>query len=696
MENKSKKPAIQQKSYTGLIISIAVFLAIVVGIFILSNYTSKKTALDNEEVNLTSHMRDSIQSISRDLFDMKLSTNEAPYHPHTRGIIASINTNSQFLSSALAAFQNGGTVTIPNGETIDVPVIVDPEIREVLEDTTRQWQDFTPYVQAYTKIATSLENNPDTLENATVAAQVSGRILYDDLAILSDLIHERTHKRARVLELAQLGGIGLAILYFIIFIFFFVRRLRKTDREIAAARQETTEIMDTIHEGLFLIDEDLNIGQQTSAELAEIVPDQEFSGQQLETVLEKLVGDKDIGNTRRFIKQLFNERIDEQLITGLNPLQRVQINIKDEESNDLIVRYVRFVFTRVWDDDSIKRVLVSINDITESVRLEERLEQERINNEQQVEMLTKILQISPPLLASFLRNASNLTQNINAILRRPERKSSDLKAKAREIYRDIHSFKGESSALGLDRFVNICETVEDRLKLLLNQSNISGDDFLQVTIALDELIERIEAIDTLQTNLQQVSSSKEDNDQEIKQYYKQFAHDIAERNNKSVELDINQYDFSNMDGKKHDQIKEIVIQLIRNAIVHGIEPSETRRQATKNTTGHLTLSLVEEADGYRLNFSDDGAGIDYQALRNKAKRLPKYQTQPQLIDNMSQKELSRLIFTSGLSTFDKQSSDAGRGMGMDVIKEKLRLLNGKVSLRSEHNTGTKFNILIPR
>lgn len=690
--------------YRGLIISVGIFVVLIISVLVVNFYGGRLTTQNMNEMETSGEMRDQIQSITRDLFDLRINYGESPFSPNISATIKRLRKNSDDLNAQLLAFQHSEEVYEHDGQNaaykkdiFDFNYTTDPVIVQKIDEAIEEWQPLKAQIDNY--LSTVYEQNVGAtpLDLAIIQAQTSSISLYEVLDSVAKNIAQNAEQRSAQIGLVQITGIAFAIVYFIIFIFFFIRRLRQADIETEAARQETTEIMQTIQEGLFLIDENLQIGQQTSAKLAAIVPGRVFSGEQMEEVLQNIIDTKDIENTRRFIKQLFNERIDEQLIAGLNPLQEVKISVQQGEVFE--PRYLRFIFTRVWEDDSIKRVLVSVSDVTESVRLQQRLEKERKQNEQQMELLVKILHITPTMLNSFLRNARQLTERVNDILRRPGRGSSDLKNKAREIFRDIHSFKGESAALGLNHFVDNCEIIEDRLKELQGRSNISGNDFMQVTIVLNELIERINSIENLQANLQHISedsgSETQRADQAIRAYYAKFVEEVAARNHKTAHLEVKEYDFAAMSDQVHDQVKEIIVQLIRNAVVHGIEPGEIRQSLHKAVDGQLSLSLRDEGDAYELKFSDDGSGINYAELRNRLKQLEQNSSNPEQIDALTEQELNRYIFVSGLSTMKQGSTDAGRGVGMDVIKDRLNILGGRIALRSKPDVGTQFVIRIP-
>jgi chemosensory pili system protein ChpA (sensor histidine kinase/response regulator) len=131
--------------------------------------------------------------------------------------------------------------------------------------------------------------------------------------------------------------------------------------------------------------------------------------------------------------------------------------------------------------------------------------------------------------------------------------------------------------------------------------------------------------------------------------------------------------------------------LIRNAVVHGIEAAEARRQAGKSATGALTLEVQQEGNEVVLHFVDDGGGLDLARIRQRAveRRLLERDEQA------SEARLTELIFSPGFSTADNVSELAGRGVGMDVVRAETVALGGRIALASEPGRGTRFTMHLP-
>jgi chemosensory pili system protein ChpA (sensor histidine kinase/response regulator) len=131
--------------------------------------------------------------------------------------------------------------------------------------------------------------------------------------------------------------------------------------------------------------------------------------------------------------------------------------------------------------------------------------------------------------------------------------------------------------------------------------------------------------------------------------------------------------------------------MLRNALGHGLEAPEARRAAGKPESGRLAISLRQESNEMALVLSDDGAGLDLDKLRDKAieKGVLTHDQQ------VSEAELMQLIFVSGLSTADKVTQLSGRGVGMDVVRNEIASIGGRVDIASTRGAGTTFTVYLP-
>lgn len=136
-----------------------------------------------------------------------------------------------------------------------------------------------------------------------------------------------------------------------------------------------------------------------------------------------------------------------------------------------------------------------------------------------------------------------------------------------------------------------------------------------------------------------------------------------------------------------------LMHIVRNALDHGIESSEKRREAGKNETGTLMMS-AEQANGLiMIKIQDDGNGIDLERVTTKAIENEVI-TQAQAF-TMTKEEKALLIFAPGLSTADSVTDISGRGVGMDVVMSNIKKLGGVVKVETEEGYGTSFIISLP-
>ena len=131
--------------------------------------------------------------------------------------------------------------------------------------------------------------------------------------------------------------------------------------------------------------------------------------------------------------------------------------------------------------------------------------------------------------------------------------------------------------------------------------------------------------------------------------------------------------------------------LVRNAIVHGLEVPQQRQAAGKRETGELTIEVRQEGGEIIVVCADDGAGLDLERIRARA--IDKGLLGPQQI--ASDRELMEMIFMPGFSTATEVTELAGRGVGMDVVRNELASFGGRIAIASEPGRGTRFTLYLP-
>ncbi len=168
--------------------------------------------------------------------------------------------------------------------------------------------------------------------------------------------------------------------------------------------------------------------------------------------------------------------------------------------------------------------------------------------------------------------------------------------------------------------------------------------------------------------------------------------DLSRRVGKNVTLEVHGGD-TEVDKRVIEQIYNPLVHLIRNAVDHGIEEKEIRREKGKSEEGVVTLSAYSQGNQVVIDVEDDGGGIDTTTVLDKA-------IQTKILDDQDQKALSaqdiyNLLFIPGFSTSRKVTRTSGRGVGMDVVKRDVEKINGHVEVESWEEKGTRISIRIP-
>lgn len=168
---------------------------------------------------------------------------------------------------------------------------------------------------------------------------------------------------------------------------------------------------------------------------------------------------------------------------------------------------------------------------------------------------------------------------------------------------------------------------------------------------------------------------------------KRLVRDVSVKLGKKVELIIIGED-TEIDKNIVDDLNEIIVHIVRNAIDHGIEAPEERTQSGKKPVGLLELSAYPKGGNIIIEIRDDGHGLSKEKITKKAKGMKL------AFDPDNDFEVQQIIFEPGFSTSEKITDMSGRGVGMDAVKKKLEGIRGKIEVSSEEGKGTVFKIIL--
>ena len=183
--------------------------------------------------------------------------------------------------------------------------------------------------------------------------------------------------------------------------------------------------------------------------------------------------------------------------------------------------------------------------------------------------------------------------------------------------------------------------------------------------------------------------------QPIKKVFGRFprvVRDLARSLNKEIRLELRGEE-TDLDKNLVEALADPLVHLVRNSVDHGIEMPDVREKCGKSREGVVILAAEQEGDHILLSITDDGAGMDPDKLRSIA--VKKGLMDAESAGRLDDKECFNLIFMAGFSTKEQISDISGRGVGMDVVKNRITQLNGTLDIDSELGKGTRLSIKVP-
>ena len=168
--------------------------------------------------------------------------------------------------------------------------------------------------------------------------------------------------------------------------------------------------------------------------------------------------------------------------------------------------------------------------------------------------------------------------------------------------------------------------------------------------------------------------------------------DAAKSAGKQVELDLFGSE-TELDNNIIQQISDPLVHLVRNSVAHGIEAPRDREASGKLATGTVQLRAYHRGNHIYIEVEDDGRGIDYEAVKRSA--IERGLVSPETADRLTERDLREMLFHPGFSTAPVKTELAGRGVGLDVVRANIALLNGEIDIQSTRGKGTKFTLKVP-
>ncbi|MBE5952957.1 MAG: chemotaxis protein CheA [Lachnospiraceae bacterium] len=255
----------------------------------------------------------------------------------------------------------------------------------------------------------------------------------------------------------------------------------------------------------------------------------------------------------------------------------------------------------------------------------------------------------------------------------------------------------KSSKPVVNRSVRVDIEKLDDLMNLVSELIIAKNGLVSVTgdarVQVQTFNEQIEYLERVTTNLHEsVMKVRMVPIESVVNRFPRMIRDLSKKLNKDMELIMTGED-TELDRTVIDEIGDPLMHMLRNAADHGLESTIDRLKIGKPKVGTIRLDAYQDGNNVTIEVSDDGAGVDVEKIKRKA--IEKGTITEEQAEFMSDKEAVDLLFAPAFSTAEKISDVSGRGVGLDVVKNKIEGLGGDVEVVTKLGEGTKFIVRLP-
>lgn len=461
----------------------------------------------------------------------------------------------------------------------------------------------------------------------------------------------------------------------------------RLNRDLKAERDEIAVMKDNLKVGLFLMNGDYIIQPQYSKALEEILGEADLHDKSFMELLDSSLQSKECETLMDYFTMVFKRAYDTEMLEDINPLhQFTYINrISGEEKS------LRCTFSPIDRTDGKVYILGTVQDQTREVELEHQLSEEENKRQEEMRALFEVIHVEPRVLNDFIEDAEYEFERVNSILKDKDRSSQNVMV---DIYQSVHAIKSNAVILGLVGFSTKLHALEDEIRVLREKADISFHEVLHITVELDKLMKIKDGFKDLIGKIMSFNLGENRMQEEnvlvqtLEQVIEKASNDLG----KKAKLVVSGINTQAIENGPRRVIKEILMQLVRNSMYHGIEEPEGRITNGKTEFGSINLSIELVEGKIVIQLTDDGRGLDFDAIRKKAEKMQLITDKKLLEDKNS---LIQILFAPGFSTAAKADMYAGRGIGLNLVRERIKEVKGSIKLLSEDGKGTTFKIYIP-
>ncbi len=516
----------------------------------------------------------------------------------------------------------------------------------------------------------------------------------------------------------------------------------KLPREISANLDHLVEITNNIHEGICVIDRNLNIVYGYNKSFIGMFGNRDYNGKSVfDTIFQYITGSvkKEL---QEYLDLCFtNTATSDDMINGVNPVSKfMYLNSGAGAMQEIILKSK---VVRMKDQSGvIKNVMFIFNNITLDEKFDVAFEKSEKAFEDELTIMSLIYKNDKDLVINFISEMNDVLEKIQERYMEIEQDRENARL-LNEIRGIVHLIKGEAFSLGFEGIAQAAKSMEDFLKTIVYvdvtiEANLKIIEHYESIYSMVNLVnsvaEKLFSIgegahkiskDIITINTNQYDELKKSVRNVMFKYQKNGLKNLeilhlqrkvehldfmdmavlrkelnlineksAVQYNKRILLNFI-YDIDGLPKSEYRSLKELLVHLIRNSAAHGIEESAERIKRDKDAEGRINIHIINENSEYSVLYADDGGGFDLKKIVNKA--VAQKMISPGTAGKLTEKEIISLVFKSGFSTKEGLDMVSGAGIGMSAVGHTvLNTLHGTLKIWNKPGMGISIKMSFPQ
>jgi two-component system chemotaxis sensor kinase CheA len=395
------------------------------------------------------------------------------------------------------------------------------------------------------------------------------------------------------------------------------RSLAQRAKSLQRDLEQASTMQDNLKYGLFLMDGKYIMQGAYSKALEKILAVSNLKGKNFIELLTSSIKKQEKDGLADYFDMILKKSFDKNMLDSINPINEfTYINSEVAE-----IKNLRTSFTLAEKGRGTDLILGTIEDITSEKELEKQLIEAENIRENEMRSLFQVIQLDPRVLSDFVADAEYEFDRINEMLKSKKQMHRELLV---EMYQSVHAVKSNALILNLDSFSDRLHKLEASVKNLQEKPGdvVPFDDFLELMFEIDEAMKEIDDLKSTVSKIENFRSisggSKTQERYVLIETLNRVCIKTQTALDKKARLVVEDIDEVVLNYGPRRAIKEVLTQLVRNAVYHGIETPKDREKAGKEPEGEIRISITNRSNQIYITLSDNGNGIDFGKIRKKA------------------------------------------------------------------------------